>query len=91
MKKMLTIALMLAFATAGIAIAAPDTAIMKAKNGDVTFNHKAHSGSMDCKVCHGDAKPGKVELDKDAAHALCKDCHSKKGAGPTKCGECHKK
>ena len=30
-------------------------------------------------------------LDKDAAHALCKDCHSKKGAGPTKCGECHKK
>ena len=90
MKKMLTIALMLAFATAGIAIAA-DSVVMKAKNGDVTFNHKAHSGSMDCKVCHGDAKPGKVELDKDAAHALCKDCHSKKGAGPTKCGECHKK
>lgn len=89
MKKMLTIALMLAF-TAGIAIAS-DSIVMKAKNGDVTFNHKAHSGSMDCKVCHGDAKPSKIELDKDAAHALCKDCHSKKGAGPTKCGECHKK
>ena len=91
MKKMLTIALMLAF-TAGIATAAaPDTVIMKAKNGDVTFNHKVHSGAMDCKICHGDAKPGKVEVDKDAAHAMCKDCHSKKGAGPTKCGECHKK
>ena len=89
MKKMLTIALMLAF-TAGIAIAS-DTVVMKAKNGDVTFNHKDHSAAMDCKVCHGDAKPGKVELDKDAAHALCKDCHTKKAAGPTKCGECHKK
>jgi len=89
MKKMLAIALLLAF-TAGSAIAA-DTVVMKAKNGDVTFDHKSHSGTMDCKICHGDAKPGKVELDKDAAHALCKDCHSKKGAGPTKCGECHKK
>jgi cytochrome c553 len=89
MKKLLTIALMLAF-TAGIAIAA-DSVVLKAKNGDVTFNHKAHSGSLDCKVCHGDAKPGKIALDKDKAHALCKDCHSKKGTGPTKCGECHKK
>lgn len=89
MKKMLAIALILAF-TAGTAIAS-DNVVMKAKNGDVTFNHKAHSGSMDCKVCHGEGKPGKVELDKDAAHALCKDCHTKKGAGPTKCGDCHKK
>lgn len=89
MKKMLAIALLLAF-TAGIAIAS-DTVVMKAKNGDVTFNHKAHSGIMDCKGCHGEGKPGKVDVDKDAAHAMCKDCHVKKSAGPTKCGECHKK
>jgi type 1 fimbria pilin len=89
MKKMLTIALLLAF-TAGTAIAA-DTVVLTAKNGDVTFNHKVHSESMDCKVCHGDGKPGKVDLTKDTAHALCKDCHVKKAAGPTKCGECHKK
>ncbi len=40
MKKMLIIALMLAF-TAGISIAS-DSVVMKAKNGYVTFNHKAH-------------------------------------------------
>ncbi|HEX9022525.1 MAG TPA: cytochrome C, partial [Geobacteraceae bacterium] len=24
-------------------------------------------------------------------HKTCKGCHAEKNAGPTKCGECHKK
>ena len=71
---------------------ATDTAVLKAKNGDVTFNHKKHSADpASCKACHGDTKPGKLTMDKDAAHKLCKGCHDAKKAGPTKCGECHKK
>jgi opacity protein-like surface antigen len=89
MKKLLVAAMLVAFA-ASTAMAA-DTVTLTAKNGNVTFNHKKHSESMECKVCHGEGTPGKLELDKDKAHALCKDCHTTKAAGPTKCGDCHKK
>ena len=73
MKRILAGVLMVAFA-ATTAVAA-DTVVMKAKNGDVTFNHKAHSASGDCKACHGEGTPGKLTLGKDAAHKLCKGCH----------------
>jgi nitrate/TMAO reductase-like tetraheme cytochrome c subunit len=89
MKKLLVAAMLVAFA-ASTAMAA-DTVTLEAKNGNVTFNHKKHSESMECKICHGEGTPGKLELDKDKAHALCKDCHTTKAAGPTKCGDCHKK
>jgi hypothetical protein len=89
MKKLLIAAMLVAFA-ASTAMAA-DTVTLTAKNGNVTFNHKKHSESMECKICHGEGTPGKLELDKDKAHALCKDCHTSKKAGPTKCGDCHKK
>jgi hypothetical protein len=89
MKKLLIAALLVAFAA--VPALAADTVVMSAKNGDVTFNHKVHRESMECKVCHGEGTPGKIELDKNSAHALCKDCHKDKGAGPTKCGDCHKK
>ena len=89
MKKVLAAVVMVAFAVSG-AVAA-DELVLKAKNGDVKFNHKKHSASGDCKACHGEAKPGKLTLGKDAAHKLCKGCHETKKAGPTKCGECHKK
>jgi predicted CXXCH cytochrome family protein len=82
--------IMVVFAASAAFAAAPDSVTMKAKNGDVTFNHKAHAAG-DCKTCHGEGAPAKVELDKAAAHKLCIDCHKTKGAGPTKCGECHKK
>jgi hypothetical protein len=61
----------------------------KAKNGNVTFDHKAHADKAgDCAQCH-EGTPGKIEITKDSAHgAACKDCHTEKG-GPTKCGECH--
>lgn len=89
MKKVLAAAIMVVFAAS--AVMAADTVVLKAKNGNVTFNHKAHSASGDCKACHGEAAPGKLTLGKDAAHKLCKGCHETKKAGPTKCGECHKK
>ena len=89
MKKMLVAAMLIAFAAT--TVFAADTVVMKAKNGDVTFNHKNHSAAMECKLCHGEGTPGKLTMDKDAAHSLCKDCHTKKAAGPTKCNDCHKK
>lgn len=89
MKKVLAVVLMVAFAST--AAFAADQVTMKAKNGNVTFDHKKHSASGDCKVCHGEGTPAKLTLGKDAAHKLCKGCHETKKAGPTKCGECHKK
>lgn len=90
MKNLIIAAMLVAFATS--AAFAADVVVLKAKNGDITFNHKAHQDTLkDCKICHGDAKPAKMELDKEKAHALCKECHTTKGQGPTKCGECHKK
>lgn len=61
------------------------------KQGEITFNHSAHS-KLDCTKCHADAKGGKFELDKAKGHALCLECHKTEGAGkaPTKCAECHK-
>lgn len=76
--------------TAGIALAA-DTVTFNAKNGNVSFNHKKHGETIACKDCHGEGTPGKLTLGKDAAHKLCKGCHETKKAGPTKCGDCHKK
>jgi predicted CXXCH cytochrome family protein len=75
--------------------APPETVTLKASQGDVTFNHKAHQ-KQGCKTCHGAGAPGKIELNKDSAHKLCIDCHKEKGASatppaPTKCNECHKK
>ncbi len=71
---------------------APETIVLKAANGNVTLPHKKHAETMECKTCHGDATPGPIEgFAKEKAHALCTGCHKDKGAGPTKCQECHKK
>ncbi len=96
MKKTLTAVLAVSFlAAAGIAVAAapPETVVLKAKPGDVTFSHKAHM-KQGCKNCHGEGKPEKIALDKDKAHKLCTECHVEKKAGPQdgkKCTDCHKK
>lgn len=93
MKKMiLAVVVTLAFAGAGYADQ-QDVVILKAKNGDVTFNHKKHAeAKKDCKACHETEKGGKIAgLGKDWAHKTCKGCHETGKAGPTKCGECHKK
>ena len=97
MKKILSAFVAVAFiAVASSAIAAPPPAevVLPAKPGNVTFNHKAHQG-QGCKKCHGDGAPGKIELNKDKAHALCTECHKaagNKGPQDTKtCNVCHKK
>jgi hypothetical protein len=91
MKRFFVAVALVAFTAAPIfASAPPDTITLEAKNGNVTFNHKAHSEKMECKACH-EGEPGKFELDKDKAHKLCKGCHQEKAMGPTKCNECHKK
>lgn len=79
------------FALSGVAAAA-DVMEFPAKPGKVTFNHKQHQEKLkDCKICH-EKGPGKIEgFGKDFAHKTCKGCHTEKNAGPTKCGECHKK
>jgi len=87
--KQLLVALMLVALATTVATAA-DTVVLKAKNGDITFNHKGHGEKLGCAACH-EGTPAKIELDKEKAHALCKECHASKGAGPTKCGDCHKK
>lgn len=90
MKKIfVAVALTLACAVAAMAA---DTISLPAKNGNVTFEHKKHQEALkDCKACH-EKGPGKIEgFGKDVAHKLCKGCHETKKAGPTKCGECHKK
>lgn len=91
MKKVLSAVLMVVFAASAALAVGSDSVTMKAKNGNVTFDHKKHSAAGDCKVCHGEGTPAKLTLDKDAAHKLCKECHQAKKTGPTKCGECHKK
>lgn len=90
MKKAIATAALVLF-SAGAALAA-DVITFPAKNGNVTFDHKMHQAKVaDCKSCH-EKGPGKIEgFNKDVAHKSCKGCHAEKGAGPTKCGECHKK
>lgn len=70
---------------------APELLTIAASQGDVTLPHLVHAKLFPCATCHGDGTPGKIALDKDAAHALCRDCHKARGAGPTACGGCHKK
>lgn len=69
----------------------PETVVLQNKNGDVSFPHQAHQQLTDCKTCHGDKTPGKVDLNRDSGHKLCLGCHKEQGAGPTSCTGCHKK
>ena len=91
MKKIIA-AVMLTLFCSSLAMAADDMITLPAKNGNVTFDHKKHKDALkDCKVCHEKAL-GKIEgFGKDWAHKTCKGCHADKNAGPTKCGDCHKK
>ena len=80
-----------ALATASYAADAPKgPVVLKAKNGDVSFDHSKHADKK-CEVCHEGGKGGKMELGKDKAHGLCLECHKKEAKGPAKCAECHKK
>lgn len=88
--KRFAITLAVTVALASSAFAA-DVITLKAKNGNVSFDHKKHQAAAECKVCHVKGA-GKIEgFGKDSAHKMCKGCHEEKKAGPVKCGECHKK
>lgn len=84
----------LAVAAAAMAAPPPEKVTLKAKSGDVTFDHKAHTKQPGgCKNCH-EGKPAKFELTKEKAHVLCMSCHKEKKKGPQdekKCADCHKK
>jgi len=69
----------------------PETIVLEASYGNVTFPHAMHSSSYDCATCHGETTPGLFGLDKEKAHVLCKDCHKNTGSGPVDCKGCHKK
>jgi len=90
MKRLVATLLVVAFLAVGTLAVASDTITLESKKGNVTFNHKAHGEAQGCAACH-EGEPGKLELDMKTGHALCKDCHTQKGAGPTKCNDCHKK
>ena len=45
MKKVLSAVLMVVFAASAALAVGPDSVTMKAKNGDVTFDHKKHSAA----------------------------------------------
>ena len=70
-----------------------DIIMLLAKNGDVKFPHKVHKEILgNCSDCHENDYGGKINgFSKDIAHKICKGCHEKGKAGPTKCGECHRK
>lgn len=68
---------------------APESVTLEAKNGNITFNHQAHSQLTDCQTCHGEGTPGAIELGRDRGHELCMGCHKEMGGGPVKCAECH--
>jgi flavoprotein len=90
MKKVITAVALVLFGA--VTVFAADTMTFQTKNGQVTFPHKKHQEMLkECKICH-EKGPGKIEgFGKDWAHKTCKGCHADKGAGPTKCSECHKK
>lgn len=89
--KLLVAAAAITLLTASL-VQAEDIKTFPAKPGNVTFNHKKHQEMLkDCKICH-EKGPGKIEgFGKEWAHKTCKGCHTDKGAGPTKCFDCHKK
>lgn len=63
--------------------------------GNVEFDHSMHMQKVEnsCQntACHGDNKPGPIDINKEIAHGkMCKTCHAET-AGPTGCKECHQK
>ena len=60
-----------------------DTYVLKAPNGAVKFDHKAHVAAADkkCDTCHHASKPEKPSK---AAQEACSDCHTKTAEAPMK-------
>jgi hypothetical protein len=72
----------------------PETVVIRARRGNITFSHKKHEDYgvlKDCMACHnkdtGD-KLGKQGM--ATGHSMCRKCHSEAGLGPRDCDGCHK-
>jgi len=89
-----------AVALAGVG---PETIVLKAKMGNVTFQHYKHQEKVKCGECHHEKGPdGKqVPYHKGMKIKKCADCHNKsfsnkklskvKNAFHQNCKSCHKK
>jgi predicted CXXCH cytochrome family protein len=69
----------------------PETVVLEASFGNITFPHRVHAEREGCAACHEQTPPEKIELVQETGHKLCRGCHQERGAGPTKCTDCHKK
>jgi hypothetical protein len=84
--KTILVGMMLLLSLAAVASAN----VMKAYNGNIPFDHKAHRSMFKCADCH-EGSPRYFELNKQSGHKLCIGCHKKQGAGPAvNCSGCHK-
>ncbi|MCC6858349.1 MAG: hypothetical protein IT158_07305 [Bryobacterales bacterium] len=66
---------------------APEKLVLKAKNGNVTFNHQAHAKreNGDCKVCHDKLFPQSATAPLNYRAGVHKVAEAKK----ISCGACH--
>jgi hypothetical protein len=65
-----------------------DKSDSKAAGHAMPFPHKPHADIIACSLCHKGA--GKPVIDRTMGHQLCRDCHTKEGAGPVACADCHR-
>ncbi len=100
--KMLSVlfALLFGIAVAGIAVAGegPEVITLKAKKGDVTFNHHKHQAKIKCGECHHG--PNHSEYKAGMKIETCDKCHNKDFANKKlnsvmkamhkNCKDCHK-
>ncbi len=70
----------------------PTVVTYTASMGTVTFDHGSHAGRLACSKCHSTEPPATIVIDKEVAHALCRNCHKAEGGkAPTVCAGCHVK
>jgi cytochrome c553 len=81
----------LSFSAVVWAADSPESIVLPASKGNVTFPHQKHQETLkDCTKCHSSEAGGTIEgFGKDIAHKTCKGCHSESGKGPTSCSACH--
>ncbi len=99
----MVIAVLFALAVGGVAVAGdtgPATIVLKAKKGNVTFEHHKHQETVKCGECHHG--PGHSAYTEGMKIHECQECHNKNNAEMPKklqktmnafhsnCKDCHK-